>query len=235
MSMDNRPLLPALQGIIERTYGMPRVIADPGVFLIGDFGLRAFYTSPQGGREGRTEGGHGGAVVHRTGARVLVRNPEGSPRLAVYYPDSLVRHLERHDPRRGIDDGNIDAFAVLVEELDHLLVIASRAARRRPVSLLELEIHAGVTKYLVVIHFLGRLVTRRRLSEFHRLWARHHLFGKYAAGRGENESRYLEAARLARRYVSWLDRLAVPARLAELLEFDRRGLAEQVGWIERVA
>jgi hypothetical protein len=229
MSNDSRPLLPVLQGIIERTYGMPRVVADPGLFLIGDAGIRAFHRHPEG-MTGEQE-----AAVHRAGARVLVRDPEGSPRLAVYYPDSLVRHLERYDPRRGIDDGNIDAFAVLVEELDHLLVIASRAARRRPVALLELEIHAGVTKYLVVVHFLGRLIGRRRLSEFHRVWARHHLFGKYAAGRGENESRYREAARLARRYVSWLERLPLPVRRAELLDFDRRGLADQVGWIERVA
>jgi len=229
MSKDSRPLLPVLQGIIERTYGMPRVVADPGLFLIGDAGLRAFYRRPASLVEREA------AAVHRAGARVLVRDPEGRPRLAVYYPDSLVRHLERHDPRRGIDDGNIDAFAVLVEELDHLLVIASRAARRRPVSILELEIHAGVTKYLVVVHFLGRLVGRRRLSEFHRVWARHHLFGKYAAGGGEDESRYREAARLARRYVSWLERLTVTARRSELLDFDRRGLAEQVGWIERVA
>jgi hypothetical protein len=235
MSNPNRPLLPDLQGIIERTYGMPRVIADPGAFLIGDAGLRAFHAGHGQVGGGGSWGQEEDESVHRTGARVLVRHHEGSPRIAVYYPDSLVRHLERHDPRRGIDDDNIDAFAVLVEELDHLLVIASRAALRRSVSLLELEIHAGVTKYLVVIHFLGRLVGRRRLSEFHRLWARHHLFGKYAAGRGENESRYLEAARLARRYVSWLDRLSVPARRAELLDFDRRGLAEKVGWIERVA
>ena len=234
MNEEHRPLLAALQGIIERTYRLPRIVADPAAFIIGDAGLRRFYAEvdggPAGGEAGDREGG-----LHRTGARVLVRDPGGHPRLALYYPDSLVRHLEQRDPRRGIDDENIDAFAVLVEELDHLLMIASRAARRRPVSLLELEIHAGVTKYLVVIHFLGRLVGRRRLSEFHRAWARHHMFGKYARGDGGGRTRYREAARLARRYVSWLERLPVPARLEELPDFDRRGLADQVGLIERVA
>jgi hypothetical protein len=227
MTIDNRPLLAVLQGIIQRTYGMPRLWTDPGLFLVGDTGLRRFYGRPLQGSEE--------AVVHRVGARVLVRNSGGSPRLAVYYPDALVRHLETHDPRRGIDDHNIDAFAILIEELDHLLVIASRAARHRPVALLELEIHAGVTKYLVVVHFLGRLIRRRRLSEFHRLWARHHVFGKYAPGDGPEETRYLEAARLAHRYVTWLERLPALERRAELLKFDRRGLADQVGWIERVA
>jgi hypothetical protein len=225
---DDQPLLQVLQGIIERTFGMPRVLGDAGHYLVGDTGLRTFYGHIAPDRERPS-------IVHRAGARVLVRERDGDQRLAVYYPDALVRHLEIHDPRRGIDDGNIDAFAVLVEELDHLLVIASRTARGRPVALLELEIHAGVTKYLVVVHFLGRLVGRRRLSEFHRIWARHHLFGKYVAGGDPDERRYQDAARLARRYVAWLESLPLARRRAELLDFDRRGLAEQVGWIERVA
>ena len=39
---------------------------------------------------------------------------------------------------------------VLVEELDHFLVLAARTRRGVPVSLLELELHANVTKDLVV-------------------------------------------------------------------------------------
>jgi hypothetical protein len=73
------------------------------------------------------------------------------------------------------------------------------------------------------------------LSEFHRAWARHHVFGKYASGGDPESSRYREAARLARRYITWLETLPAYGRRAELLEFDRRGLGEQVGWIERVA
>jgi hypothetical protein len=223
-----RPLLPLLQGVIERTYGMPRLIEDAGTYLIGDRGLRSFYAGLESDAAHRGDG-------HETGARVLVRGPREAVRAALYYPDTLVRHLERNDPRQGIDDGNIDAFAILVEELDHLLVIASRSARRRPVTLLELELHAGVTKYLVVVHFLGRLTGRRRLSQFQRVWARHHLFGKYRDGAAGAEARYHEAARLAGRFVQWLDGLGVAERRSALLEFDRRGLADQVGFIERVA
>src|SRR5262245_37828592 len=222
-----RPLLPLLQGVIERTYSMPRVIPAAATYLIGDRGLRRFYAGP----ESAEHQGDGDEV----GARVLVRGPGEVVRAALYYPDALVRHLERHDPRHGVDDGNIDAFAILVEELDHLLVIASRSARRRPVTLLELELHAGVTKYLVVVHFLGRLTGRRRVSQFHRVWARHHVFGKYREGAAGAEARYHEAARLAFRFVRWLDRLGVPERRRALVEFDRRGLADQVGFIERVA
>jgi hypothetical protein len=223
------PLLHVLQTMIERSFGMARVVPSAAWFLIGDGGFRRFYgirTAPAH---------HHHPEVSGPGARLLVR-PETVPvRVSLYYPDKLVRHLEKHDPREGLDDRNIDAFAVLVEELDHLLTLASRVEAGRPVTLLELELHAGVTKYLLVMHFIGRMTGRRRVSDFHRLWARHHLFEKYAQGPGDEAERYREAARLARRYVCWLERLGVPARRAELLRFHARTLGEQVKLIERRA
>jgi hypothetical protein len=209
-------LLPTLQALIERSYGMPRVVEDAGLFLIGDGGFRLLYGgAPTGDGAGPR-------------ARLLVRSADSVLRASLYYPDALVLHLQRHDPRAGIGDVNIDAFATFVEELDHLLLLASRAAAGRPVTLLELEHHAAVTKYLIVVHFLGRLTRRRRVSEFHRLWARHHLFEKYAGGPDGGEGRYHEAARLAGRYVRILDRLSVAERRAELRDFHRRRFADQV-------
>lgn len=219
------PLLPILQSVIERSFGMDRVIPSVAWFLIGDLGLRSFY----GVHETTADCSPG------TGARVLVRSFSEPMRVALYYPDRLVRHLERHDPRVGLDDGNIDAFATLVEELDHLLTLASRVESRRPVTLLELELHAGVTKYLLVMHFIGRLTGRRQVSDFHRRWARHHLFEKYDRGPGDDANRYREAARLAGRYVGWLERLGVSLRRAELARFHARGLAEHVRFIEQRA
>lgn len=210
------PLLLALQALIERSYDMPRVVGDAGRFLIGDQGLRALYDTPEG----------------TAGARLLVRHTGAELRASLYYPDSLVRLLERDDPRRALHDANFTAFAILVEELDHLLVLASRAAEGRAVTLLELEVHALVTKYLVSIHFLGRLIGRRRVPEFHRLWIRHHLFARYAAGPGEDEARYREAARLAGRYVAWLDILRPADRRAELRAFHARAFGEQVRLIQ---
>ncbi len=213
------PLLLTLKSIIERSYGMPPVIGDIAPFIIGDAGYRAFYGGAAGGG-GETAGGD----VPR--ARLLIR--EGGPvlRAALYYPDALVRHLERFDPIRGLGDENIEAFAALVEELDHLLTLASRAHEERPVSLLELEHHANVTKYLVVLHFLGRQAGRTRVPERLRLWARHHLFGRYAAGEGEEERRYRTAARLAQRFVRRLDRMSVDERRRELRDYQRRPFSE---------
>jgi hypothetical protein len=211
------PLLRLLQAVIERSYGMPRLVEDAGRFLIGDGGYRLLYA----GRLSEDDGA-------RPRARLLVRSGDATLRASLYYPDALVRHLERHDPRAGIGDENIDAFATFVEELDHLLLLASRAAEGRSVTLLELEHHAAVTKYLLVVHFLGRLTGRRRVSEFHRLWARHHVFEKYAGPRDGEAGRYHEAARLAGRYVRILERLTAADRRTELPSFHRRAFGDQV-------
>ncbi len=221
----NTTLLPVLQSIIERSYGMPRIVENAGAFLIGDYGLRSLYRVRLSGPPQES----------LTGARLLVRADPILLRVALYYPDALVRHLERNDPRTGIGDDNIDAFATLVEELDHLLTLASRAAAGRSVSLLELEHHAAVTKYLLVVHFLGRLTGRRRVPAFYRAWARHHILEKYAAGTGEERARYREAARMAGRYLDYFDRLPDLARGAELRAFHSRTLGEQVSLLARAA
>ena len=202
-----------LKSIIERSYAMPPVIGDLAPFLIGDEGYAVLY-------------GSGRDADAAMGARVMVRETGDAVRLALYLPDVLVRHLEHFNPLSGLGDVNIDAFTIFIEELDHLLTIASRAAAGRPISLLELEHHANVTKYLVVLHFLGRQIGRSRLPEPLRLWARHHVFEKYLDGPGEEEERYQKAARLARRHVRLLDSLTIEQRLTELRAFQRRSFSD---------
>lgn len=214
------PLLEHLQGLIERTYALPRLVGDAGRFLVGDRGFLRFYGA-----------GDGIAAPADLRARLMVRPGGGVTAAALYYPDSLVRHLEIHDPRRGLGDENIDAFATFAEELDHLIMLASRSAAGRTVSLIELEHHAAVTKYLLVVHFLGRMTGRRRVADLHRMWARHHLFEKYADDGAEGE-RYRTAARLAGRYVAILDRMPAAERRAELVAFHERPFAEQVRQVE---
>jgi hypothetical protein len=214
-------LIQSIQGIIERTYRIPPVIADIAPYIIGDLGWRALYAARQG--------------PSRERASTLVRDLAGTLRAAVYYPDALIRHLERHDPAAGLGDVNIEAFSVLVEEVDHLLLLAHRASQRRPVSRIELEHHAFVTRYLVVVHFLGKQMRRRRIPEALRIWARHHLFGRHEEGEGEEGERYRSAARAARRYVDWIDRLPATGRRAELIAFQRRPFADTERILARVA
>lgn len=208
--MPQKSLVETIKSIIEMTYGIRPVIGDLGPFIVGDTGFRLFY-----GTEAARPG---------PGARTLVRQSAAGVRAALYYPDALVSHLERFNPLLGLGDVNIDAFAVLVEELDHLLTVADRAVQGRPVSLLELEHHAGVTKYLTVLHFLGKQTGRRRIAEGLRAWARHNLFERYSQEQGEE--RYRAAARLARRHVAYLETLSVEGRRSELRAFHRRPFAD---------
>jgi len=208
-----RPLVEVIRSIIQRTYGLPQVIGEVGPYIVGDEGFKRLY----GGSPDSTG---------KAGARLLVRQLGESVRAVVYYPDALVRHLERFNPINGLGDVNITAFAVLVEEVDHLLTLASRADEGRSVTLLELEHHANVTKYLTVLHFLGKQTGRRKVDEALKQWARHHLFERYSRDDGVEEARYREAARLAWRYLKSLEALPLERRRTEIREFHRRPLAE---------
>lgn len=208
-----RSLVDVLKSMIERTYGLPAVIGELAPFIVGDQGYRMFYAEP-------------GLEPDEAGARILVRDMGKPLRAALYCPDALVRHLETFNPLKGLGDVNIEAFAVLVEEIDHILTLASRASERRPISLLELEHHANITKYLAVMHFLGKQTGRRRVAEPLRQWARHHLFERYSGKQGADEARYREAARLACRYLRILEALAPEDRRAEILTFHRRTIPE---------
>ncbi len=202
-----RSLLEGVQGLLRRTYRL-RADLEAGRFVIGDSGFRELY----GG--GRRPGGPSSAGG--SGARTLLRETPEGLRACIYYPDRLIERLEAYPPQRGLRDENVEAFATLVEELDHLLCIADGAERGRSLSLFELELHANVSKHLVLARFLagraGRLSARRRT------WLRYHLFEKqrYCDDDPAVRQRYRDAARWA---VRFLDRLAAvePARRIELL------------------
>ncbi len=205
-------LLETVQALLERTYLMRTGLRDVGRFVIGDAGLRQLYRET----ELVTSAGAAGGGL---GARTLVRETESGVRACIYYPDHLIRCLETHPPQEGVRDANVDAFAVLVEELDHLLCIAERALERVPVTLLELELHANVSKYLVLARFLagpGRPLDARR-----RAWLEYRVFhrGGFAEEEGEARSRYRDAGRWAYRFLTALAAIRPPERIAILRRF----------------
>ena len=212
-------LLESLQGVIERTYDLQTGVSDIGRFVIGDEGYRRLYARLEASGGVLRKVGSAGC-----GARTLVRDDaEGGLAVCLYYPDHLIASLERNDPTRRLDDDNVDAFATLVEELDHLLVIAERYRSRGITSLMDLELHANVSKYLVMKLFLTRMRGARRLSEAQAAWIRWHLFdkGEFADPDPEVRSRYQDAARMAARYVRVLDGLPPAEILPELRRFHR--------------
>jgi len=243
-------LLYSLQALLERTYRMETGIGDLAAFVIGDEGYRVLYGAVRPGPAshppesvGAARRGFPGLVmedraaavgsgVAAEGARVLVRESSGSVAARIYYPDALIRRLEQCPPARGLTDANIDAFATFVEELDHFLLLAERVRLRRSVTLLELEMHANVTKYLVCALFraAGRVDGRKApLPAEDRLWLYWHLFEKitFAEPDPRVQARYRAASRFARRFLGGLDEAPSPAARLERLRLFHDATHEQ--------
>ncbi|MFQ5701617.1 MAG: hypothetical protein ACE5HU_07220 [Acidobacteriota bacterium] len=220
MARTSDSLLEALQRIIEKTYDLETGVRDIGRFVIGDEGYRAIY--------GRLDAAgvildKVGAGTAGAGAKTLLRRDGRDLAVSIYYPDSLVRCLERNDPTRRLDESNVDAFNQLVEELDHFLVIAERFLCGAAMSLLDLELHANVTKYLMLKMFLGKMCRATRLPAGDTAWIHFQVFGKgeFADPDPEVRSRYQQARRLGARYVRAIDALRPAERIAELRRFHR--------------
>ena len=211
-------LLGTVQGLLTRTYALEAPLDAIERYVIGDAGLARLYDAAAGASV-RSAG---------DGARLLLREDGGTLHACLYFPDALIRDLERRPPQRGVDDGNVDAFAVFVEEIDHLLVAAERAKAERSVSLLELELHANVSKYLVLARFLGGRAPR--LGAARRAWLRHHLFEKpvFSDPDPEVRARYVDAGRHAARFLKTLDGVTPPRRLERLRRFHRQDLGGKV-------
>jgi len=220
-------LLESVRGLLERTYAMQTGLGELAPFVIGDQGLRQLY----GARSiHEVIGSASGA-----GARLLVRETEAGVRASVYFPDALIRCLERDPPQGGIDESNVDAFATLVEELDHLLLLAARSREHRPVSLLELELHANVSKHLVLSRFMAG--GSPRLSEARKSWLRYHLFEKvrFCDDDPEVRRRYELASRWAVRFLKSLPPMRPAGRVRTLRVFHAVNAAGKVELIERLA
>jgi hypothetical protein len=217
-------LLESIRGLLQRTYRIRSGLSDLAPFVIGDEGYSRLYVEAGGRREVPTAGARG--------ARTLVRETGEGVAACIYFPDGLIRGLETHPPQHGLDERNVDAFADFVEEIDHLLVIAERSRQGRPISLFELELHADVSKYLVLARFLaGR---SGRLGPASRIWLRRRLF---EADRGLDEDpasrdRYRDAARWAVGFLRNTDSLAPVSRIAALRRFHA---ADATGKLELIA
>jgi len=224
----HEPLLASVAGLLRRTYRIDGEVPSPAEFVIGDRGLRKFYAELDGVRVA-------GTASEGQGARTMVRETDAGVRAAIYLPDAMVRALEADPPQMGVHERNVDAFATFVEEVDHFLCIADRAVLGRPVSLFELELHANVSKRLVVARFLaGRT---GRLSERNRVWLDWHLFyrGTWIDPDPVVRQRYADAARWALRFLSRSAPLGAGARLDALRAFHRASASGKLRLIEAMA
>jgi hypothetical protein len=206
-------LLELVHGLLRRTYLLRVELHGLERYVIGDRGYHLLYRNRRGVAAA--------ASADSVGARTLVRETDDGLRACIYYPDELIRRLERYPPLHGLGDENVDAFAALVEELDHLLLLAERSLEQREVTLFELELQANVSKHLVLSRFLagntGRLTARRRL------WLRHHLFEKlrFCDENPGIRGRYRDAAHLAVRFIDGTLALPRAERIGTLRSFHR--------------
>jgi len=213
-------LLEQVRGLIERTYDHQTGLGPLAPFVIGDEGYRRVCSTRSIVR--RT--GAAASAAEADGAQLLLsQEPDGTWKAALYFPDELIAALEAHPPTRGIDTRNVAAFATFIEEIDHLLLVAARVRGGPDLSLLELELHANVTKDLVVRHFLGRTPRSPGSSRVHGAWVRHHLFVKpiYCDSDPDIRDRYRDAAALALRYLDRLSHLPQHERVTDLRRFSR--------------
>lgn len=219
------PLIEELQRKIEKTYALDTGITNIDQFIIGDIGYKEFYAK----EEIKT-------VINDncSGSQVLIRDVNGKLKLSIYYPDGLIKVLEDNDPRLGIHDDNIDACASFVEELDHFLFIAQNYKQNRPFSLLELELQANVTKYLVLKYFIALQNKSLRLTIFDKEYIRYHLFykRKYDIEDNAERKRYEDAREFGIAYTKYIDLLSQEDRLRDLRQFSRMTCASKIRHIQ---
>ncbi len=218
------PLINELQGKIESTYALDTGITNIEQYIIGDKGYKEFYAK----EEIRT------VVKSHSGAKVLIRDTEHTLKASIYYPDKLIRDLEDNDPRLGLHDENIDLCASFVEELDHFLFIAQNYKQNRPFSLLELELQANVTKYLVLKYFVALQNKSIKLSKFDKEYIRYHLFykRKYDIEDTSERKRYEDAGKFGMMYTKHIDLLPQEDRLRDLRQFSRMTCPSKIRHIQ---
>jgi hypothetical protein len=218
------PLINELQRKREKTYALDTGITNIEQYIIGDKGYEEFYAK----EEIRT------VINSHSGARVLLRDAGDALKVSIYYPDEFIRELEDNDPRLGIHDDNVDLCASVVEELDHFLFIARNYKLNRPFSLLELELQANVTKYLVLKYFVARQNRSLKLSKFDKEYIRYHLFYKrrFDVEDTSERKRYEDAGKFGMMYTEYIDFLPQEDRLRDLRQFSRMTCPSKIRHIQ---
>jgi hypothetical protein len=218
------PLIKELQRKIEKTYALDTGITNIEQYIIGDKGYKEFYAKEKIVT----------VVKSCSGAKVLIRDAGDTLKVSIYYPDELIRELEDNDPRLGLHDGNVDLCASFVEELDHFLFIAQNFKQHRPFSLLELELQANVTKYLILKYFVALQNKSLKLSKFDKEYIRYHLFykRKYDIEDASERKRYEDAGKFGMIYTKYIDLLPQEDRLRDLRQFSRMTCPSKIRHIQ---
>lgn len=211
-------VLRALQGGLESMY---RVETDLDVcdFLVGGEGRDAL------------------RIERAPREQLLIRPDDEGLQLGLFVDERTLENLAMRDPRRRLDEANLQDFLYAVEGVSHFVYLVHRARLERPVSAIELELQAEVDKYLVAL-----LVSWNQSGEpppdlRARLFANVRFAGDLSR---EERERYELANSAADEYAASLEARFVRTRavddmLGEVRRFYRKGLAEKLEHITQLA
>ena len=160
-------------------------------------------------------------------ARTFLRTANDRLYVGIYYSQWLIEQLEKHDPRRGLSDSNIQSLIAFVEEINHALHAALQFQKgvrelHKESFIRNLELQAQVDTYLVLLLFVAFFRKTQKLSRTDRRWLRFHLFSRHnpeAYCDPNLRGRYLETSELAERYTLFLDTLNGARRVDEIRTF----------------
>ena len=160
---------------------------------------------------------------------VLVCEQEDGVDVAVFVAAAHLKRLQSaHSPVQAAAE-HFDSFCVATEGVSHFLLLADRARRGEPVSMLELEVQAEVDKFICAI-----LHHPDRADEW---WHRLFRSSRLAEGLSPDEvARYTEAARLAAPFCADLSKVPHADALLQILRaFWRDSGAKRLERMRRLA
>ncbi len=217
--MQNGAVLAQMQHMLARLYDAP-VEQDVRDFLVTD--RRALRACT-------------GAAALTDEQLVFVEPQEGEDalRVALYVDTVVLARLEAMSPFKRLGPDNLADYCTALEGVSHFQYVVWSCARRRPVSLLELELQAEVDKYAGALLLLTSQTGGHFPQTLHR-----ELFERvtYATGLDtESLHRYETANRHAARFCRYLDerflrrrKVRAEAWLGALRRFYRSSQGEKI-------
>jgi hypothetical protein len=169
--------------------------------------------------------------------QLLIRRDEEGLQLGLFVDERTLENLAMRDPRRRLDERNLQDFLLAVEGVSHFVYLVHRARQDRPVSAIELELQAEVDKYLVALLVSWDQAGGPPVDLRERLFARVTFAGDLSR---EERERYELANSAASSYAASLEERFLRTRsvedmLAEARRFYRKGLADKLGHISQLA
>jgi hypothetical protein len=167
--------------------------------------------------------------------QVFVLEADDAICVTVYVERGVLERLAGNSPFRALSDGNLSDYCTALEGVSHFHYLAWRAARKRSVTLLELELQAEVDKYATAMQLLTAQQEGRYPHALHeRLFDR----VRYREDLDlESMTRYRNANRWAAKFCRRLDERFLRRRycrpdawLGELRRFYRLNAREKLQW-----